>query len=666
MASYGHYVYNFDNMANASQKNGFDNTSTPNTDNMDFNTNFNTFDTGSLFDFDIPDLNSSGNTPRGFQPAPNRGSQFFHRNPLLTGAMKSHIMDPALPTMGPGFDPMTPLNVSNASGFSPNGQDTKQAFSHRDLYHHQGAFMGLGDNHVSPVDYSMVPQGTLNNHYPSPDDLENIYFPVSQEQATGNFSQAKNIIFTPGNTQPNNTSGVVSTLRQDINQYSSSSTTTSAAAAAAVPTPVSAPAPTSPAKRGRKRKASSDAELDAAAQGKAQPQRPAKKLRLNACQHCRKQKVKCDGQIGKPCSKCTKAGKECIIDGQDHRTKQTNFADISDKLERKRYLELECMGLIIRVTATKARFDWFKSFWKCNPNASQALIALSAWNEPPLPPSELSQPGMGMTDEYFATCGQDYQSCGLRQIHDKLKSKISEEKVMVKDMRPLKNQLKKASRWVLAQAYRALDTLSQQEANAVVGGSRYDGFLDWMRSDLGQMDLSDNAHALNKNYLKAQARGQKLNPTYLKALCGEWRMKRECINLAQGQLILPSSSRNASVPLDEQSPQGPQPKVTPQEHFTSQMQQAAIRSPLVEGQALEVQNDTVMTEPQSSGDDQAMPSEDQQLYEQLGVELGHITAARPLSEDELALTEQYDAMMTNDDSAEQSNTLEESEISEEE
>ncbi|KAK7913987.1 hypothetical protein PG985_011690 [Apiospora marii] len=94
-------------------------------------------------------------------------------------------------------------------------------------------------------------------------------------------------------------------------------------------------------KRTRKHKATSNPEPDTTTQS------PAKKLRLNAYLHYRKQKVKCEGQVGKTCSKCLKAGKQCIIDGQDHYTKQTNLAGITEKLEREHCLDIECMFLTI-------------------------------------------------------------------------------------------------------------------------------------------------------------------------------------------------------------------------------------------------------------------------------------------------------------------------------
>ncbi|KAK8077350.1 hypothetical protein PG996_003520 [Apiospora saccharicola] len=756
MDSYGQGFYTFGNEANASQntytsdkmanasQNVFINDTinfgmvmnnlNTNMDNMDFSMS----GTGSMFN--SPEFNSTGDIPHGFQPTSHMGSQYMQPNPLM-GAMKNPGNDPSLTTMGLGldtFDPMGTSNTSNAFGFPHNGQHTMQAFGQHDLHQNQATFMGLGDGLINPADLHVAPHGTLDNQaadnveidaldddnsfaapysqaspsYPSPESVENTCFPMPQEQATGISSEAnnntnincgQNITFTSGTTQPSNTVAFGSTPHQVISQPSSPAAAAAAAAAPApVSSPVSAPAPAGPAKRGRKRKASSDPEPETATQGKAQ-----KRLRLNSCQRCRRQKTKCDGGIGKPCSNCNKAGKQCIIDGQDHRTKQTNLADIADKLERKHYLAMECMCLIIRVTGTKARFENFKALWKGTHNATQALYALSAWNGPPSSEEEKDSWAVRWTDAWLTTReGREFQVTGLRQISNRLKA-ISEEKAKVKDMRPLKEDLKRVAHWVLAEAYRALDKLSQQDANIVVGGEHFKNFLAWTCYEPHEMDLSDNKDASNKNYLKAQTRGQKLVPTYLKGVCGNWEKTAECMNLAKGHLTSPTmAQKQLSRPVVQQEipppahgaqfPQGHQPQhfaadqpiyvntdngannqgypvtlsgaesmpnsnsaipsgqpsdsMEQEQHLLlldPQMQHTATQSLLTEAElALEAEYDVEMTEPQPSENNQEVPSDDQELMEKLQAY-------------NMARGEEHDAMVV-DNFAEQSNPHEQS------
>ncbi|KAK8006324.1 hypothetical protein PG991_012621 [Apiospora marii] len=659
--------------------------------------------------FNNPEFNNTGNNmPNGFLPAPNMGNQYLRSNPLM-GHMRNTSINPALPTMDLGpdnFGLTAPPVMGNTFKFSQNNDHTMQAFGQQYLHQNQGTFMGLGDNLVNPADLSTLPQGTLNNEaadnfensseepspiakqsYPSPENLENSCYPIPQEQANGTSSQAynsTNTTSTSGTIQPNNTSGVISTPPQVINDASSSSEAAIlddlTTALAGPPASVSAPAPAVPAKRGRKRKATSSPEPDATAQS------PAKKLRLNACLHCRKQKVKCDSLDNKPCSKCLKAGKQCIIDGQDRRTKQTNLAGITEKLERKHYLAIECMCLITRATASKARFEFFKSIWKRNPNATQALMTLSTLNEPQLPLSEQDHTGYLLSDAYIAAGGmeqQDVLSQGLREIFKDLKS-ISAQRVKVKDMRPLKDHLKKVAHWVLAEAYRALHALSQQDADAVVGEYRYNPYLGWMHTVPCQMDLSDNADALNKSYLRRQAQGQKLNPTYLKGFLlppmAQTQLPPPVVQEqlapavqqgtpppsspnnsasgAQSYIDNGANSQGSSVALSgsESMPTSNSADVSGQPVYSdvdrnilhlldSDMQGTAMQPQIIEdNKAPEPAVDVTMTTPQSSEDDQAMPSPPQQ------------------SEDEVSLDDEFAAafeLVMPADSAEQSDLPEE-------
>ncbi|KAK8133854.1 hypothetical protein PG984_005866 [Apiospora sp. TS-2023a] len=723
MDSYGQDVYNFGNEANASQNtytsdnmaNASQNTHTSdkmanasqnifindminfdmdmdmnnlnlnhNMDNMDFSMS----GTGSMFN--SPEFNITGNMSNGFQPTPHMGNQYMQANPLM-GAMKNPGNDPSLTTMGPGletFNPMGAFNTSNALGFPHNGQHTMQAFGQHDLHQNQATFMDLGDGFINPADLHVAPHGTLNNQaadnveidalddensfaapypqaspsYPSPESVENSFFPMPQEQATGISSEAnnntnincgQNITFTSGTTQPSNTFAFGPTPHQVINQPSSP------AVDAPAPAPVSAPAPAGPAKRGRKRKASSDPEPEAASQGKAQ-----KRLRLNSCQRCRKQKTKCDGGIGKSCSNCNKAGKQCIIDGQDHRTKQTNLADIADKLERKHYLAVECMILIIRVTGTKARFENFKALWKGAHNATQVLYALSAWNEPPFSEEEQENWGVRYTDAWMTTQeGRDLQTTGLRQVSNRLKA-ISEEKAKVKDMRPLKEDLKKVAHWVLAGAYRALDDLSQQDANVIVDGQRFRDFLAWTTYEPHEMDLSDNNDALNKSYLKAQTRGQKLVPTYLKGVCGNWEKTAECMNLAKGHLTSPTMAQKQLSPpvVQEQLAPVVQQEITPPAHAAQfpqehQPQHFAADQPIYVATDNGANNQgypvTLSGAESMPNNNSAIPSgqssdsiEQEQQLILLDPQIQYSATQSPLTEDEQAFEADFDAMMT--------------------
>ncbi|KAK8087087.1 hypothetical protein PG994_002061 [Apiospora phragmitis] len=564
MAFNGQNSYNFENMSsgnmnsdNINSENNFENIDFGNMDytNQTFGFNPNPMSSGiqntntGNMDFSLPNnmssmfnntgfnhagfnhngfnyngFNHTGNMPNGFQPIYHMGSQYPQPSQLMgaqyPNVLNPHIMavpagngysdpsvmsnnsfDPTLPSMDQGLGsaaPMPIFNVDNATNYMSNSQDTMQGPSQHNVDQNPVIFKEL--------------DVTQNGKFP---DVPSPPLPVPRKKATARSSKAKNRTNTQVITPP---------------PSAATASASAPAPAPATPSPVPAPAPAGPAKRGRKRKASKDHEAEATGQGRA-----TKRLKQFSCTECRKSKVKCDAGPGKPCSKCTKDGKKCVVDNQDHRTKATNFEELVEKLERKHLLAMECLCLIWRATGTEAHFELFKNFWTGASTATTGLACLVA----------IKAQIFG-TDDMLPTWSENCSSVSFDNIVAELKS-ILEQKVKVKDLRPLKNHLKKVAHWVLAAAYHKLDELSQQNAKDVVDmDHQTNPFVQWLSIDLKQGQISDEADATNKEFLRQ--RGE-LKPTYLKGLYlkehREWHKKVECCNLARQLLTPPPSPKSA-------------------------------------------------------------------------------------------------------------------------
>ncbi|KAK8039295.1 hypothetical protein PG993_007706 [Apiospora rasikravindrae] len=486
---------------------------------------------------------STGDMFNGSQPSPYMDN--IYPNPFNPQSMAIQAgngsSDPTA-MMSNNFYP-TLRNADNATGHVFNSQGTMQ-------YPNQP---NENQNHVSFRDLDLSQNGNS--------------LPVSQEQATSNNTNTNtnsgpSITSTSATTQFTSTSGTTSAPCQAVNSSPSS------ASIPAITPSVPAPAPAGPAKRGRKRKASSDPEAAAADQGQTQPKGPApKKLKLHSCKQCRKSKIKCDGDFGKTCSGCAKKGIECVIDGQDRRTKLTNFEEIVTKLEKNHFRAMECMQLIIRATGTKEHFEIFQGCWKSSSSASNVLDFVGSFYKDVLEARE--SPSM-------AELAQQRELASFHAILQELRSSL-EQKVKVKDLRPLKNKLKKAAHWVLAEAYRTLDTLAQKDAvDAVytVDNEQYHNYFQWMHTSLGDMDLTDQNDANNKSFLRK--RGD-LIPRFLNEKCGSWVKKVECMDLVQQQLTPPPINNSASplsfptsaAAANYVQPQGLQPTMPPVQGYQS-------------------------------------------------------------------------------------------------
>ncbi|KAK7948154.1 uncharacterized protein PG986_009040 [Apiospora aurea] len=460
------------------------------TGNLDFSCHDNNMITMENMPKNPLSNHNTGNLPEGFRPETYMGHQYPNPMKLQPMAVQAGNRSSDLSMMS---------NAGNTTNYGLINQDTMQGFRQQpNMDQNQFNFLNQDfSQNGNSLGLTLPPM-----NYPSPESLGNS-LPASQEQATANINTSNEPITTstPATTQPASTSGMTSAPCQVTNS-------------SAVP----APAPAGPAKRGRKRKATADPEAQTQAKGPAP-----KKLKLNACNQCRKSKVKCDGDIGKACSNCTKKGIECVIDGQDHRTKLTNFEEIIEKLEKKHFLVMECVALVMRASGSEEHFNMFKSCWKEFSTASNVVDTLGSFYQDKLD---------GSDDQSVIEHAQEWQSVSFRGILQELQF-IAKEKVKVKDLRPLKIKLKKAAHWVLAEAYRALDTLAQQDAKDVVGDPWMKDYFLFMNHPLEQLDLSDQADAYNKSCLRPRG---KLIPTFLKGKCGRWKRAEEYMSLVRQQL----------------------------------------------------------------------------------------------------------------------------------
>ncbi|KAK8130304.1 hypothetical protein PG999_002684 [Apiospora kogelbergensis] len=318
---------------------------------------------------------------------------------------------------------------------------------------------------------------------------------------------------------------------------------TAVVAATASPSPISAPVQSTGRGMGtRKRKTAPEPEPESGGEG--QDHRQKRQCKQFACNRCRKAKVKCDVEVGKCCSKCTKTGKTCVTDYKDARTKNTNFEDFLTKLEKKAYLIKECIYLGNRVTTDEQLFKQFKAYWNPSRSASTALEMFTT----------LSANGVEWENHMRSLTAENMFA--ISEIMQEAKS-ISFQNVKVKDVRPLKDKLKKVAHWTLAWLYSKLDKLASMtpEPQDITYDLWFNEFTQ-IDCTIGHMNLEKVNDAANKNYLRSRG---KLYPTYLKRVCGEWAFKQECLQHANiNRSLSPAVVPQAQQPLALQ-PQAPLP-----------------------------------------------------------------------------------------------------------
>ncbi|KAK7980527.1 hypothetical protein PG989_012984 [Apiospora arundinis] len=584
--------------------------------NMDFNNNnLSMFSEGS-FDLDPIDMNytdfmfngtgdntGSPNTFRGVQDqVPVNNDSLSSLNPFGLGAAENRVgnlySDPsAMQDFATGLDfapmgqelvdptLMASSNMDTNTNFQFNLQDPMQAFNPGNANQSQNDFPDMSGYFGSPnmqtnspdmnrfVNPAWLHYGSQNpsspvagnsethtpqnantgglllpqvepsepgiQNYPSPEGLGDNSFSMAQGQATGSSLQANNDNVYSGNVS---TSGATSAAARHSPSPSPESSIDAA------PAPVSAPESTVPIRKCRKRKATPEPspepspEPEAAGEGQARPQKRLK-LKQFSCELCRKKKVKCNGEIGKTCSNCIKHRKTCVIDGKDGRTKNTTFGQLLDKLEKNHYLIKEIIYLGDRAIEDEQSFALFKAGWKNSPNVSNLFHVFAA-----TPDEHRVEWETKFKQDAATTCTTAFNEI-LNYVHS-----MSEGKPKVKEVRPLMDRLKRTSRSLLFNGYQSLESLSKKDH--VIDRTEWNDLYQWWdQASLVEMD-HDNEYlqGLYKGYL--QERG-KLNPVYLKGLCGKWQRTEQCRINAN---ITPSHSVVAANYM--QPPQAPQPMVS--------------------------------------------------------------------------------------------------------